>query len=329
MADNNLSFLSSLNAHDGGVNIIRFSPDSRYLASAGDDKIVALWHKTDEKWTLHHKLKAHVAEIYSLSWSSNSKFLFSGSLLSELVLWDIDSREPIQRLELRSRFLQGLAVDPLGLFVVALSNDGSLRFFVRKAKRRACEKPKFKKFKVLEKFEGERLFAKEVENGFYRKLEWSPEGEFLATSSGRFDKNDKHSAAIFCRDNLMAPRFLLSGFVSVTNCARWSPVWHVPDQKNERKRTFELSENGQKIESDKRRMLAISSMTEMVLFSCWESACEQISRVERLHYAPITDLAWSKDGRKLMVSSMDGYCSVLDVDFESLGICILGDGDME
>jgi len=42
----------------------------------------------------------------------------------------------------------------------------------------------------------------------------------------------------------------------------------------------------------------------------YDSAEENpIAFVGGLHYAAITDAAWSPDGRTLVVSSSDGYCS--------------------
>ena len=38
-----------------------------------------------------------------------------------------------------------------------------------------------------------------------------------------------------------------------------------------------------------------------------------------LHYAAITDAAWSPDGKTLVVSSSDGYCSVLSFTDQELG----------
>ena len=44
-----------------------------------------------------------------------------------------------------------------------------------------------------------------------------------------------------------------------------------------------------------------------------------IAFVGGLHYAAITDAAWSPDGKTLVVSSSDGYCSVLSFTDHELG----------
>lgn len=44
-----------------------------------------------------------------------------------------------------------------------------------------------------------------------------------------------------------------------------------------------------------------------------------IAIAEGLHYAQLTDLSWSSNGRVLVVSSSDGYCSILSFDEGELG----------
>lgn len=52
---------------------------------------------------------------------------------------------------------------------------------------------------------------------------------------------------------------------------------------------------------------------------CWQRGLQQwlllllqniapIAVIGRLHYAPLTDLAWSPDGAFLAISSQDNYC---------------------
>jgi len=38
-----------------------------------------------------------------------------------------------------------------------------------------------------------------------------------------------------------------------------------------------------------------------------------------IHYAALTDLAWSADGRQLAISSSDGYCTLVSFEAKELG----------
>jgi len=48
--------------------------------------------------------------------------------------------------------------------------------------------------------------------------------------------------------------------------------------------------------------------------------CYPLCVIQGIHYAPLTDLAWSADGRLLIVSSSDGYCTVVTFGEEELGV---------
>merc|ERR1711990_1252025 len=47
---------------------------------------------------------------------------------------------------------------------------------------------------------------------------------------------------------------------------------------------------------------------------------EPIAQIEGMHYANMSDLAWSPDGNHLFVSSRDGYVSRIDFDSGDLGV---------
>ncbi|BAP70073.1 chromatin assembly factor 1 subunit p60 [Kluyveromyces marxianus] len=57
-------------------------------------------------------------------------------------------------------------------------------------------------------------------------------------------------------------------------------------------------------------VFAVATTNEVLVYDTQETA--PIAVVGNLHYSPITDLAWSADGRLLMVSSTDGFCSYVN-----------------
>ena len=42
--------------------------------------------------------------------------------------------------------------------------------------------------------------------------------------------------------------------------------------------------------------------------------------VDKISYNDISDAAWSKDGKNIVVSSMEGYCHYLSIDLDNLGV---------
>lgn len=57
-------------------------------------------------------------------------------------------------------------------------------------------------------------------------------------------------------------------------------------------------------------VFAVATTNEVLVYDTQETA--PIAVIGNLHYSPITDLAWSADGRLLMVSSTDGFCSYVN-----------------
>jgi ribosome assembly protein 4 len=72
--------------HQALVNHIVFSPDGRYIASAGFDKKVKIWDGRTGKFLT--TLTGHVGAVYQVSWAADSRFLASASRDSTVKVWN-------------------------------------------------------------------------------------------------------------------------------------------------------------------------------------------------------------------------------------------------
>ncbi|KAJ1429414.1 notchless family protein putative [Ochromonadaceae sp. CCMP2298] len=73
--------------HQGAVNQIAFSPDSRYIASASFDKKVKIWCGKTGKFL--STLTGHVGAVYQVAWSADSSYIASASKDSTVKVWSI------------------------------------------------------------------------------------------------------------------------------------------------------------------------------------------------------------------------------------------------
>jgi transcription initiation factor TFIID subunit 5 len=73
--------------HRGGIFSLAFSPDGKYLASAGEDRRIRLWDLATS--SMLKELRGHTDTVYSLVWNGNSSVLASGGLDGTVRMWNI------------------------------------------------------------------------------------------------------------------------------------------------------------------------------------------------------------------------------------------------
>lgn len=117
-----------------------------YLVSAGDGGTVIIWHRqsvevkgtvvfgeSDEdenndedgkRWTVKQMLRAADTEdIYDMDFSPEGRFLVVGLTDNSAQVWDLHTGKLLKALKDHRHFVQGVAWDPLGQFVITQSCD--------------------------------------------------------------------------------------------------------------------------------------------------------------------------------------------------------------
>ena len=69
-----------------------------------------------------------------------------------------------------------------------------------------------------------------------------------------------------------------------------------------------------------RHIFAVASLDSVTIYSTQKSHTKPIAFLSNLHYAPLTDISWSKDGRTLLLSSTDGFCTLVEFEGDELGV---------
>ncbi len=110
--------------HAKGINDLRFSPDGKWLASAGDDNDVILWNAIDHEYK---RRLSHGSIAYRVAFSDDSQSLCSADFFKRQVhRWDVKSGTKTNTLQLDSL---ATAVDFNGAQVVAGDGGGRIHRF--------------------------------------------------------------------------------------------------------------------------------------------------------------------------------------------------------
>jgi len=162
---NKIDYMMSFTRHDVAVNSVSFSPDGLHLATAGDSGNIIMWsvpvHKrgnnngrhfwstlTSEKDLTVKIVSTHCEGVVDLSWSADSKRFSVGTIDSCLLIYEDTQyganacnpealrKESEWQLVFRNAehgsFVQGVAYDPLGVYIASMGGDRTLRIFPRK-----------------------------------------------------------------------------------------------------------------------------------------------------------------------------------------------------
>ena len=286
-----------------------------------------------ETWQHFKVLRGHIEDICDLTWSKDSQLLLSGSVDNSAILWDTTKGTKLWCSDLIKGYVQGVAIDPHVQFMAALSTDRTLRIYnlpdkrlVNATRRMNIKGNKYKAF-----------FCDDTVQTFCRRLEFSPDGQFLIAptsrlaeredaqqqeeksheENGEMDKQPQLQTKIplakpsnvfliFRRERLNRPMVYYETGREVALCARFCPI------------VFKLRESGENFWDVPYRIVFAVATTRSILIYDSQQAMP-IAYISQIHLARLTDISWSNDGRLLMISSYDGYTSLVAFDKGEIG----------
>ncbi len=113
-----------------------FSPDETIIATAGYDRVIKLWRRSDAKQL--RELKGHNGAVFDLAFSPDGKVLVSGCADETVKIWSVASGQRLDTLGQPEGEVFAVDVTPDGQFVVAGSGDNRLRVW----RLRSVDKPR-------------------------------------------------------------------------------------------------------------------------------------------------------------------------------------------
>lgn len=345
-----LVLATDLARHQRGVNVVRWSPSGETLASGDDEGEIILWQKRDEgassggnlfddecqnleTWIIHRTLRGHLRDVYDLAWAPSSEELLSGSVDNTAIVWKTNNRTNSSNriiLDDHKGFVQGVAWDPKNKYLATLATDRYFRLFHART-HKLCRRMSKAKYPVTQDSphydKTFRLFHDDTLQTFYRRICFSPDGELIFVPSGVTEElsNENESARkcnttyIFTRYNTKSPAVILPAIDQYTVAVRCCPL------------LFNLRPHDDKIRPminlPYRVIFAVATKKSVYFYDTQQKMPFGI--ISNIHYARLTDLAWSSDGTTVVVSSVDGFCTVVTFDEGELGDIYIPPTDMD
>ena len=178
-----------------------------------------------------------------------------------------------------------------------------------------------------------RLFLDDAVPSFFRRPAWSPDGSFLLLPCGQHVDNANGqltpATLVFARADLSTPCAFLPGPTKAVVAVRCCPMLFelrppcttsTGEPSNGTRHDAPLANTTPAhswLPLSYRIIWAVATLDSIILYDSQHST--PLLLASSLHYAALTDLAWLPDARGLVVSSADGYCTILKLDEEQLG----------
>lgn len=360
---------AGLRRHQKSVGAVRFSKQ-QLLASGDDDGYIYLWKQKVEDqtqpiqfqqpnqqqaqptadsflnddgfddletWQHYKVLRGHIEDVCDLTWSNDGKFLLSGSVDNSAILWDTNKGVKIWCSDLIKGYVQGVAIDPHTEFMAAISTDRTLRIYNFEERRMLLAT---RRMNIRNKFKA--FFCDDTVQTFCRRLEFSPDGQFLIAPTSRLverekpqpepeSMNDQQSEnkheqtptkpttattsppskpmnvfLVFRRTSLNKPILYYPTGREVALSVRFSPV------------AYQLRKSEKNFWNIPYRIVfAVATIRSVLIYDSQQAT--PIAYISQIHLARLTDLSWSQDGRMLIVSSYDGYSTMMMFDKGEFG----------
>ncbi|KAF9224904.1 WD40 repeat-like protein [Gyrodon lividus] len=144
-----VEYLATLSRHSAAVNVVRFSPNGEFIASAGDDGMIIIWSSSStpptatygndlttedleyekEYWKPRTTFRCTTMQVYDLAWSPSGEYILAGSTDNcARVFTSIDGK-CVHEIAEHNHYVQGVAWDPLNEYIATQSSDRSMHVY--------------------------------------------------------------------------------------------------------------------------------------------------------------------------------------------------------
>ena len=255
-----------------------------------------------ENWKISRRLIGHDNDVQDLGWSYDSSILVTVGLDSKVVVWSGYTFEKLKTLVSHQSHVKGLTFDPANKYFATASDDRTIKIW-----RFTPPGPNSGPHDQMNNFQLEKTisapFASSPLTTYFRRCSWSPDGNHIAAANAV--NGPVSSVAIINRGAWDGDINLIGHEQPVEVCA-FSPRLFTKLDPNKRPSDPKTS--------PVHTVIACAGQDKTL--SVWITTNPRPKLITQdLTVKSISDLAWTPDGKTLIVTSLDG--SVIAMVFET------------
>lgn len=306
--------LCSMSNHNGGVTVVRFSPNGKYLASGSDDRVVLIWEQDDtriprkefgqqeadsEAWVARKRLTGHENDVQDLAWAPDGSILVTVGLDSSIIVWSGQTFEKLKVLDAHQSHVKGVTFDPANKYFVTASDDRTMRV-VRYHRTSATDITFSIEASISAPFKGSPLST------YFRRCSWSPDGNHIAAANAT---NGPLATVAIINRGKWDSDISLVGHDAPCEVASFCPRVFTVEQPRDRPAA-----------EDANTITVIATASQDKSLAIWSTLNPRPLLVaSNVAAKTITDISWSPDGSKLFACSLDGTMLVASFEPGELG----------
>lgn len=167
------------------------------------------------------------------------------------------------------------------------------------------------------------LYHPETLQSFFRRLAFSPDGSLLLTPLGIHKNEIQGSNTTVTNENDDNDMTNNTNNDDITNTVyiyirsgfNKAPICHIPGLKKPAIAIsfspiiYEIESKSSIFKLPYKMIFAVATQDSVIIYDT--ASLEPLGMVSNLHYSTITDLCWNTDGESIIISSADGFCSVI------------------